>query len=192
MSNPEERASTQKSPRDPEARRGAIVQAAADLLVESGDLTHRLVAARAQIPLGSTTYYFASLAELRAAALEHLANELVTELAQMQQELAAADGDPAVLAGLLHDYLSDADQVRADAALYSNAAHDPALRRLALRWFDGFVEMVSQWTDPVTARNIAVFVDGASLHALLTGTPLDRSALTSALTALLGIRNEDA
>lgn len=42
--------------RDPEARRNAILNAAVDLIVESGtsSLTHRAVAARAGVSLGST------------------------------------------------------------------------------------------------------------------------------------------
>ncbi|MFE6389670.1 TetR/AcrR family transcriptional regulator [Nocardiopsis dassonvillei] len=181
-----------RSPRDPEARRRALVRAAAELILESGDLTHRQVAARAKVPLGSTTYYFASLGDLRAAALEQLADEINDELAVIAQQVAEADGDPRVLAGLLHAYLSNTDQVRADAALYSNAAQDPALRHLALRWFDGFVQMASAWTDPVTAHNIGVYIDGVTLHATLADEPLDLTTLTRGLTALLRPRDEEA
>ncbi|MEW2571815.1 TetR family transcriptional regulator [Streptomyces sp. NPDC047070] len=181
-----------RSRRDPEARRRGIVQAAADLLMESGDLTHRQVAERAGVPLGATTYYFASLGELREAALAQLADRLNDDLARITHEVAAANGDVAVLAAQLHAYLSDVDQVRADAALYTSAAQDPALRHLALRWFDGFVQLTSAWTDPSTARNIAVFIDGASLHATLTGKPLDLPTLTSGLKALLRTEDEEA
>jgi DNA-binding transcriptional regulator YbjK len=54
------------------ARHSAIVQAAADLLTDAGPpaVTHRAVAARAGVPLGSTTYYFADRDELVAAAIE--------------------------------------------------------------------------------------------------------------------------
>ena len=54
------------------ARRSVIVQAAADLLTDGGPpaVTHRAVATRAGVPLGSTTYYFADRDELLAAAIE--------------------------------------------------------------------------------------------------------------------------
>ncbi|NYV72786.1 TetR/AcrR family transcriptional regulator [Streptomyces sp. UH6] len=181
-----------RSRRDPEARRRAIVQAAAELLMGSGDLTHRQVAERAGVPLGATTYYFATLGELREAALAQLADSLNNHLARIADEVAAANGDATVLAGQLHAYLSDVEQVRADAALYSSAAQDPALRHLALRWFDGFIQLTAALTDPTTARNIAVYVEGASLHATLTGKPLDLPTLTSALTALLRAEGEGA
>jgi DNA-binding transcriptional regulator YbjK len=56
-----------------ERRRQALVEAAAELLVERGfdALRHRAVAERAGLPLASTTYYFDSLDDLVAAAVEH-------------------------------------------------------------------------------------------------------------------------
>ncbi|MGW4477328.1 TetR family transcriptional regulator [Rhodococcus triatomae] len=55
-----------------ERRRLSIADAAADLLLEGGfeAVRHRAVAARAGVPLASTTYYFASLEDLTAAAVE--------------------------------------------------------------------------------------------------------------------------
>lgn len=52
-------------------RRAQIVEAAAAFALQHGiaALSHRQVAAAAQVPLGSTTYYFGSLDELRAAAV---------------------------------------------------------------------------------------------------------------------------
>ena len=56
-----------------ERRRQALVEAAAELLVDGGfdSIRHRAVAERAGLPLSSTTYYFDSLDELVAAAVEH-------------------------------------------------------------------------------------------------------------------------
>jgi DNA-binding transcriptional regulator YbjK len=57
-----------------ERRRQALVDAATDLFIEGGfsAVRHRSVAARAQLPLASTTYYFESLDDLIAAAVERL------------------------------------------------------------------------------------------------------------------------
>src|SRR5919107_3749523 len=56
-------------------RRGLLIAAAADLLLEQGlaALSHRAVAARAGLPLASTTYYFTSADDLRDEALQHIA-----------------------------------------------------------------------------------------------------------------------
>ncbi|ONI89345.1 TetR family transcriptional regulator [Actinosynnema sp. ALI-1.44] len=174
-----------RSRRDPVARRRAITQAAADLLVEGGDLTHRRVADRAGVPLGSTTYYFADLGELREAALNLLAEGLDEAFAETRQQTAEADGDPDVLASQLYDYLCDRDRLRADAALQGAALQRPELRHLERRWADNMAELLSAWTSPINARLVAAFVDGVGVHALLHDEPLDRAALSRAITALM-------
>ena len=157
-----EGASPTQRKRDPERRRREIVQAATEMLLEGSILSHRAVAQRAGVPLGATTYYFSSLHDLREAAVCQLAEEVTVELTDLAEQVAAADGDPRVLARLLHDYLTDTAQVRADAALYSAASQHEDLRHIALRWVDGFVELASGWTDPATARAIRSAVAGAT------------------------------
>ena len=60
-----------RAKRDPEGRRRAIIEAAAEIIASEGTrkLTHRRVAQQAGVPLGSTTQYFSSIDELRRAAL---------------------------------------------------------------------------------------------------------------------------
>lgn len=77
------------------ARRDAIVEAAAALVVEAGPstLTHRTIAQRADVPLAATTYYFASLDDLVGAAGSRLAERWAVHadavLAAVTAEVAA-------------------------------------------------------------------------------------------------------
>ena len=61
--------------RDPERRRREIIDAAVEVIADvgTGRATHRAIAERAGVPLGSTTYYFPTLDDLVAAALERVA-----------------------------------------------------------------------------------------------------------------------
>ncbi|MCE7005319.1 TetR family transcriptional regulator [Kibdelosporangium philippinense] len=71
-----------------ERRRHALVEAAAQLLVEGGfdAIRHRAVAERAGLPLASTTYYFDSLDELITAAVMHRGEtEFARAWAQLEQ-----------------------------------------------------------------------------------------------------------
>ncbi|WP_320669435.1 TetR/AcrR family transcriptional regulator [Patulibacter defluvii] len=174
--------------RDPERRRQQIVDAAADLLLdpERPRLTHRAVAQRAAVPLGSTTQYFATLDDLRAAALQQVAARLERELDELERALRG-QSSPAAIAAVLHDYLSDGARVRADQALYLAAADDPELRPLALGWFDGLIERARRYVSPAAALAVAVFVDGAAVHASLHDEPLDLAFLTTSLAALTAI-----
>ena len=78
------------------ARRDAIVEAAAALVVEAGPstLTHRTIAQRADVPLAATTYYFASLDDLVGAAGSRLAERWAVHadavLAAVTAEVTAA------------------------------------------------------------------------------------------------------
>ena len=76
-----------------ERRRQALVEAAAVLLVERGfdAVRHRAVAERAGLPLASTTYYFDSLDDLVAAAVEHHGR---AELVRGAAMLAALPTEP--------------------------------------------------------------------------------------------------
>ncbi|EAY59159.1 conserved hypothetical protein [Mycobacterium tuberculosis C] len=71
-----------------ERRRYALVSAAAELLGEGGfeAVRHRAVARRAGLPLASTTYYFSSLEDLIARAVEHIG---MIEVAQLRARVSA-------------------------------------------------------------------------------------------------------
>jgi DNA-binding transcriptional regulator YbjK len=70
-----------------ERRRYALVSAAADLLREGGfeAVRHRAVARRAGLPLASTTYYFSSLDDLIASAVNHIG---MLEVARLRAQVA--------------------------------------------------------------------------------------------------------
>lgn len=73
------------------ARRDAIVEAAAALVVEAGPstLTHRTIAQRADVPLAATTYYFASLDDLVGAAGTRLAERWAVHADAVLADLTA-------------------------------------------------------------------------------------------------------
>lgn len=95
--------------RDPAGRRRAILTAATEIVVEQGPaaLTHRAIATRAGVSLGSTTQYFASIDELRETALQQLADEIDTSLTQLEPLLAGFAQNPAPAISEIHDFLRD-------------------------------------------------------------------------------------
>lgn len=92
---------------DPE-RRQRIIDAAIRVVGAKGlaGLSHRSVAAEADVPLGSTTYHFATLDELMIAALRQ-ANEGFAKAVAAHGGLTDTRLDlPAELAGLLGEWLA--------------------------------------------------------------------------------------
>jgi DNA-binding transcriptional regulator YbjK len=173
--------------RDPEGRRRAIVEAACALIPEVGvdGLTHRLVAARAGVPLGATTYYFATLDDLSKAALEHAARATAECLRTWAEAVRTSSDIAATLAALTEDYLADRPLALTDTELYLAAIRRPELRPLARLWFDGLVRLLSERVPPASATAAAFLLDGAIIHALSSEEPLDTAGLTAALRYLL-------
>ncbi|MFB7875548.1 TetR/AcrR family transcriptional regulator [Nocardia sp. NPDC056064] len=169
--------------RDPERRRREIVDAAVAIVLEegSGAITHRKVAARAEVPLGSTTQYFATLDDLRAAALDRLAREVDIWLDALEAAFERDGTTPATYAAQLHLYLGDTHLVQSTYALTSTYDEGHAMNKL---WTTRFVEMLCRHLSPTSARALAALSDGLALHtAVLEQTP-DLDFLTHAVTAL--------
>lgn len=160
---------------DPD-RRQRIIDAAIRVVGRSGiaGLSHRTVAAEADVPLGSTTYHFTTLDELLVAALRQ-ANEGFARVVAAHGGLRDPDTDLAAeLARLMGAWLAgERTGVELEYELYLAALRRPALRPVAAEWCACLTRQLSRHTDPVTARALVALMDGICLQVLLTGTPYD-------------------
>ncbi|MEV8586091.1 TetR family transcriptional regulator [Streptomyces sp. NPDC051180] len=172
---------------DPE-RRERIVDAALRVAGRSGiaGLSHRTVAAEADVPLGSTTYHFASLDELLVAALRK-ANEGFGRLLRETPGLTAPDVDLATaLARLLGAWLGgERARVELEYELYLAALRRPALRPVAAEWTESVTAALASRTDPVTARAVVALMDGICLQVLLTDGAYDEEYARLVLARIL-------
>lgn len=174
--------------RDPEARRREIVTAAAELIVEVGAeaITHRLVAARAGLPLGATTQYFATLDDLRTAAFGALAAEIECRLDGVRQTLAERGAGVDVIATLVHESIEDGRAVQADRAVVTAAVHDPRLRELARHLSDRLVDLLEPTYGAERARAAMIFIDGVMWSTQIRDVHLEQSFIETALARILG------
>jgi DNA-binding transcriptional regulator YbjK len=172
--------------RDPAGRRQAIIEAAGRVIAEAGvaGLTHRRVAEVAGVPVGSTTYYFKDLDELREAALADATRSATESLHQWKQALDEHADLPAMLAELTADCIADGDRCRSINELYAAASHRPELRQLARVWSHGLIEVLEPYIGRRTAEMVAVFIDGTVLHGLITEKPLNTASLKEAFVRL--------
>lgn len=172
---------------DPEGRRRQIVRAAAQLIPEVGlaKLTHRLVAQRAGVSLGSTTRYFANLDELRKAGLTEMSELLEEDLASTRARLEAEGVTPESLTEDIAEFLAEHELVRISIELMVAANADPVLRPLANHWADGIVEMLTPTLGSVVARGVVLIMDGATMHASVNAQPLSKTLLREILARML-------
>lgn len=178
--------------RDPAGRRRDILDAATHLIVENGaaSLTHRAIATRAQVPLGSTTQHFSSIEEIRETALQVLADEIDESLARMEVYINNVITDPAPLVEEFCSFLADERALKADIALMTMGAtssSDPHLRELARRWSDRLIEMLARTLGHDRATAIATYYDGVTIHAGMHETPLDYATILRTVTALMAM-----
>ncbi|MEU0354842.1 TetR/AcrR family transcriptional regulator [Streptomyces cyaneofuscatus] len=163
---------------DPD-RRTRIIDAALRVIAADGiaGLSHRTVAAEADVPLGSTTYHFGSLDELLTAALRR-SNE---NFARALRDSEVCAGDTSSASGLADEltrvlgewFEGDRGAIELEYELYLAALRRPALRPVAAEWTASAVEVLSARTDPATARALVALLDGVCLQVLLTGCAFD-------------------
>jgi DNA-binding transcriptional regulator YbjK len=93
-----------RGPTDP-TRRDRIAGAALAVIMERGvgAVSHRGVAERSGVPLGSTTYHFKSLDDLLVTAVERAIEQYAEDLRRWSQ--AITEGDAALVDGVLIEAL---------------------------------------------------------------------------------------
>lgn len=151
-------------------RRDRIRRAACELVLADGfdAVTHRKVAARADVALGSVAYYFGGRDELLVAALEALAEPW------LQSARAVAADPPEDLAEALVRLVAgqaDRDELRVQYERLVQAARMPALAMRTAAWTDELVELAGTVLSraghsTLTARAAVALVDGLLIHHL--------------------------
>lgn len=166
-----------------ERRRYALVSAAAELLCEEGldAVRHRAVARRAGLPLASTTYYFSSLDDLIASAVEYVgtreAAQLHDRVADLPRRRRGAESTVDVLVDLLVGEtagMAVGEQLISRYERYVACARQPGLResqrKIRQQRVDAVAEVLErsgrlvrrEWLTPLVCA-----VDGAVVTALV-------------------------
>jgi len=159
-------------------RREQILEAALRVIGRSGRqaVTHRAVAAEAEVPLGSTTYYFESRDDLLRQALEHVAASEAERYAERGEELRFVKSARELADRLTDDLVAAAkDRVAyiAEYELWLEAGRRPELREAAQSWCDaeqlsvaGAMEVLGS-TDPrADASLVVAAIDGLGERVL--------------------------
>ena len=120
-------------------RREQILDATLRVIGRQGReaVTHRAVAEEADVPLGSTTYYFDSRDDLLGQALEHVAAQEVERYARLGEELRSVGSGKELADRLISELVAAAeDRVAyiAEYELWLEAGRRPDLREAAQSW----------------------------------------------------------
>ena len=168
---------------DPE-RRQRLVATALDVIAEHGvaGTSHRAIARAADVPLGSTTYHFANLDELLAAAFTVHAEAIADALDERMRAVADREAVLDALAAHLAQDLLGSDRALVLAVeLYVAAARRPSLRAVTEAWMRRSRRALELHFDPVTARELDALVEGLVLHQALSTKPMTADQIRHAL-----------
>ncbi|MFB8776463.1 TetR/AcrR family transcriptional regulator [Streptomyces broussonetiae] len=165
-------------------RRERILAATLDLIADEGvaGVSHRKIATRAGVPLGSMTYHFTGIDDLLRQAFTHFADHIV---AVFERHLSRADGPEEAreaVTDLVH-VLSEGprrDLVLAQE-LYTLAVRHPEYRHLTREWMHRSRRLLEQHFDTDTARQLDALIEGLTLHRALDDSPHDRELTRAAV-----------
>lgn len=171
---------------DPE-RRTRILDAALDVLVADGaaGITHRKVAARADVPLGSVTYHFSSLAALQEQAFAWYVDQRIAEFESLFTKVKTHADMVEVLVKLVEGGPSRRRSAVLGFELHLAALRDPALRALTQRWTIDSRAVLARFTGPEIAGQLDALLEGLIMHALLATEPEPREATRTAIVQAL-------
>jgi DNA-binding transcriptional regulator YbjK len=173
-----------------------LLDAAVAVVAERGvgGATHRAIAARAGVPLSTTSYFFASLDELIVAALRAFATTSIAELEATAQAVAASTLSPMSAVTLLVDALVAEPRAStiAQFEIYLEAARRSELQGEVRKILAGFERLAESALVAVgarrpkqSARAFVAVADGFALQRL--ASPRGRRDTTALRDAMLDL-----
>src|SRR3954454_3763968 len=156
--------------------RESIVAATVEIAAHDGvaAVTHRAVAQRAGVSLSSTTWHFATKADILEAALRWTAEREIARIAAIADRLGDCGFDAAAWAEELADWLIAQVTTERDVAvalyrLQIELADSAAARRTHHDWGRGLRALGEQVAGDLEIRLIVAALDGLRLSVLLSG-----------------------
>lgn len=165
-------------------RRKRILEACVDTIAEYGvaGTSHRRIAAKAGVPLGSMTYHFTGIDQLLFEAFEGFSSEFAMRFEKrMASANSTEEAKHQVYRLITEDIFGDQRELVLTQELYTLAARDPSYRALTNAWMFKSRAALEQHFDPVTARLIDALIEGLTIHRALDTEPQDPTVVLEAI-----------
>ncbi|THT98720.1 TetR family transcriptional regulator [Lampropedia puyangensis] len=152
-------------------RRDHLIEAALSLMFIKGikGVNHRTVAAKAGVPLGSTTYYFHDLDALLIASIERLTQRRQTEMDAWSERISSLDEMLVELADLIVKRLTrDRQETMLSYELYFLALRRPEFSHYSEASTQVLRDTIRRFANEKTTRTLTALVDGLVIEGLLS------------------------
>ncbi|WP_433082509.1 TetR/AcrR family transcriptional regulator [Dactylosporangium sp. CA-052675] len=173
---------------DPD-RKDRIIDAAVAVIAEHGvaGTTHRLIAKAADVPLGSLTYHFTSLEDLRCQAFRRHAERMSAIYEAHFRDVHTREALVEAVTDLIEgDAGADASDWAVAYELYLAALREPALREITETWMRASRAVLERFVDPTTARGIDALIEGLVMHKTLSTGPVSRQDIRAVVDRTIG------
>ncbi|MFD6330741.1 TetR/AcrR family transcriptional regulator [Streptomyces niveus] len=174
--------------RNDPGRKTHILDATLDVIADHGVVgtTHRHIAARAGVPLGSITYHFASLTDLQAQAFARYVELQSAVFENLFEDVSAREQFVDVLVDLVHGGPARHRSAVLGFELHLAALRNPGLRALTQAWTQDSRTVLARFAGPDSAGRLDALLEGMIMHALLTTAPESRERTREAIDQTLG------
>ncbi|WP_432741540.1 TetR family transcriptional regulator [Streptomyces sp. JH002] len=174
-------------PNDP-GRRERILDAALDVIAESGvhRTTHRRIATRAGVPLGSLTYYFDGIDDLLAQAFARLSDTMSRFYRRtVQSARTLAEAEAAVVELICGPGYATKRDMTLIFEMYAYANHNAAVAATTRAWANRSRESLALHFTPGASRALDALIEGWPMHRAFDDAPLDRELVAATVHAIV-------
>lgn len=179
----------QRSGKNDPGRRQRIIDATLNVIADHGvaNTTHRRIAEKAGVPLGSVTYYFASLTELLTAAFLQMATQASKKFGDwIDKATDRASAREAVIDIIAESVWAEPRTLLLSYELYAFAARHPPVTAIMQGWMDSSRLALGRFFDPLTTRALDALIEGVGIHNSIDIAPLDREAIRTIVERIAG------
>jgi DNA-binding transcriptional regulator YbjK len=168
-------------------RKEKIAQAALDVLAEDGlrAATHRTIAHRAGVPLGSLTYHYGTLEDILVAAFELMAEQMNPRYGEPIRAAASpAEAREVLVDAICGGRRATDRELRVHREMYAYGSTSPRVQALVRSFEEQAIDaLMTQFSEPA-ARALDALVEGWWIYQSWTPGPLDEDMVRRAVTAL--------
>lgn len=176
-----------RSRNDPQ-RRDTIIDAALAVITELGvhKTTHRRIAAAADVPLGSLTYYFDSLDDLLGQAFVHLVDVKSAQFHRAMESAATpAQAAEAVVDLVCGSAYASPQDMNLIFEMYAYAHHNQVVCDAAGEWVRRSRASLGLHFAPEVCAALNVMIEGWPMHRAFLGADLDRRLVAANVELLI-------
>lgn len=169
-------------------RRDRIITAAMDAIAELGvsGTSLRQIAATADVPLGSVTYYFTSRDELLLEAFRLFTQEIT---AFLEARLSAAKTRVEIRAVIVDHICGEGWATRKNLLLsyelYAFSSRTEESKEVLRTWLERVREALMRHFDKCTADALDALIEGYSIHRSVDKNPATRTEVTTIVDRIL-------